>query len=129
MAKRFFFICAGVLMLAIAYQFGVDSARADWDTSVPGAIVGGDHFYWYTSAGDAWSVSQSGWTRSSEGDLPVPSSEVKFLFRDCCSGSLVTYDDVAWYWESQVWTNLGAFPGGPIGTKPSSFGSIKGAYR
>ena len=130
MAKRFMYVSVGVLFLVAAYQLGVERARADWDISVSGQIVGGDHYFWYTASGEAWYVDGSGWSRASGGDLPLPGTDVKFLYRDYSTANLVTHDDVAWFWEaSQGWTNMGPFPGGPVALDEESWGSVKAKHR
>jgi hypothetical protein len=129
MAKRFFYTSLGILCLVAAYQLGAERARADWDPAATGAVAGGDHLYWFSAAGEAWSVSSGGWQRETARDLPIPASQVQFLFMDAAEASLVTTDDVGWYWTAGSWASIGPFPGGPVSLDGASWGSVKGGYR
>jgi hypothetical protein len=64
MAKRFFFICGGLLCLALAYHLGAQSAAAQSGTGHikdirPSNDPKGDVFYVVTDADDIYAVSRS----------------------------------------------------------------------
>jgi hypothetical protein len=142
MARRFFFVCLGILCLVCAYQLGADRARADWDLTVPGQVVGGGPTnlgVWYTAAGEAWGIRVVGpqqyeWVRADGFDLPVPASEVKFLSSVENAGfiQVLTNDDVAYVlnWVAgEQWVEVGPFPGGPVPLRGDSWGGVKDRYR
>ena len=125
MAKRFMYVSIGVMCLVAAYQLGVERARAEWNASAPGQIVGGADDRWYTSAGECWYARPGGWTREATLDLPIPANEVKFFD----TVTLISTSDVAWTWGGASWTEIGPFPGGPVSQEARSWGSTKGRFR
>lgn len=137
MAKRFFFLCAGVLCLAAAYQVGTESARAEWDGSAAGSLVGGGFaaggpWIAFTSAGEAWSITPgAGWIRRVDADLPVPAAEVKFLDSNGELFILITTGDDVWQFVDNGlgWFRIDSFPGGPISLPSESWGKVKAAHR
>jgi hypothetical protein len=54
MAKKFFFVCGGILMLVLAYHFGATSATAQAPSN---PIVAGDYVAVITANGDVYSNS------------------------------------------------------------------------
>ena len=67
MAKRFFYVCAGLLMLAMSYHFGARTAVAQGAGNPVAAVVVGrsdqNYFSVTTENGDIWMwdpVSQTG---------------------------------------------------------------------
>lgn len=61
MAKRFMFVCLGVLALALAYHLGASSAVSDpIPGEVPIAIAGTASDLWVLT--DAWNIYQGQWT-------------------------------------------------------------------
>ena len=86
MAKRFFYICAGLLCLALAYHLGARNATAQSGVGAGGHIkdirpandAKGDVFYVVTDADDIYAISRStaaseargtGWQRFRLGNL------------------------------------------------------------
>ena len=62
-ARAFFFVCAGILCLALAYHFGARSAGAQVGSTIVGFAVGGpgaQHQYVITSSGDVWYQNTNG---------------------------------------------------------------------
>lgn len=60
MAKRFFYVCAGILLLALAYHLGAQSATAQAGAQVPGFAVNGGYCYVLTPSGDGYARQQDG---------------------------------------------------------------------
>ncbi len=55
MAKKFFYVCAGLLMLAFAYHLGVRNAQAQVAGEIIAAHeVSGDHIFVLLANGDAF---------------------------------------------------------------------------
>ena len=134
-AKKFFYVCAGLFLLAAAYHLGAQSAKADWDETLTGPIVGGDGWKFYTRSGEAWEVQREGppWHRTPAYDLPVPASDVKLVTLDYSGqGRLVTKSGDAWvhdYGESCSWVYVGPFPGGSVQVESKSWSGVKDAFR
>ncbi len=140
MARRFFYVSLGILCLTATYQLGAERAGAEWDGGSPGDIIGGAFaqggaWIGFTSAGEAWSVTPAvGWIRQFDFDLPVSSSEVKFLDSNGEIFVLITVSDVAWEYVAGVgWFEVGPFPGGVVGLQEaleaSTWGRVKGRWR
>lgn len=134
MARRFFFVSAGIFLLAGAYHLGVRTARADWDLSSAGDLVGFatpgfGEAHVVTREGKMWQVTYHEWTQwtDPEADLPVPTAMVKFFG----PGVLITKDEVAWVYAGTGigWISKGPFPGSPVPVDGRSFGSIKAQHR
>jgi len=55
MARKFFYVCAGLFLLALSYHFGATSAEAQAPVSSVAAAAGGAIGTWvFTSNGDAY---------------------------------------------------------------------------
>jgi hypothetical protein len=55
MARKFFYVCAGMLMLALSYHFGASTATAQAPANQVAAAAGGTIGTWvFTSNGDAY---------------------------------------------------------------------------
>ena len=62
-ARAFFFVCAGIFLLALAYHLGARSAGAQSGSDIIGFAVGGpsaQHQYAVTPAGDVWYQNTNG---------------------------------------------------------------------
>ena len=55
MAKRFFYVAAGVFLLACAYQLGARRAEADWGNTGLVVAVGSDEPYVRNATATQWS--------------------------------------------------------------------------
>ncbi len=54
-ARAFFFVCAGVFLLALAYHLGATSAQAQYGATVTGfAVTSGPYGYVMTPNGDVY---------------------------------------------------------------------------
>jgi hypothetical protein len=59
-AKRFFYVCAGILMLAVSYHFGATSATAQAGSNVTGITYSGaGSMFVLTGNGDLYSNSDA----------------------------------------------------------------------
>ena len=110
--KAFFFICAGILMLLVAIRHGVDTARADFDPTADGPIVGVAGVVILTDESEAWTVHPytDEWIRVPGEDPPV--SEMLFFADDV----IVSTNGDVWFWRGE-WINFGS---PPIGTPASA---------
>jgi hypothetical protein len=129
MARRLFHLSLSLLCLVAAYQLGAERARAEWNGTASGSVIGGfsngSTAFWYTGSGEAWSLNAGvGWERVAEWDLPVPFSEVKFMDEH----AIITTADEGWLLVSNTWQSFGQFPGGPVPLQKEPWGKIKGRY-
>lgn len=127
MAKRFFYVAAGVFLLVAAYQLGAQRAMADWGGT--GLVAGIGHGVVWNALGDAYTPDLYVWNRQPPLDLPVPASDVRLIDGDGGSLLLVTTSDAVFWYTNSQWYAMPAVPGGPISVEGRSFGKTKGAYR
>ena len=136
MGKQFLYVSLGILFLAIAYGVIAGSARADWNPSASGCIVGffnanevGSTYGVFSDSGECWLFRPLGgtWERSPMYDLPLPVSEISLLGCDL----LVTHSDDVWRYDttSLEWTPASPFPGCPSSAaEVTTWGRIKAKY-
>lgn len=137
MIPRFLMAAVAVFLLTAAYQLGTETATAEWNAGSLGQIIGGTFaeggpWIAFTAGGEAWSITpNAGWIRRPDFDLPVPSSEVKFLDSDGGLFILITTEDAPWQCMDNGlgWYPLDAFPGGPVALDRESWGKVKAEYR
>jgi hypothetical protein len=99
MAKRFFYVCGGILMLALAYHFGATSARAQ---------AGSTGF-------TGMSVTNDGWVY-----VMTPNADV---YRRLVAGAGVWQSGNPSTLVGNFWD------GGATSAQPTSFGALKAKYR
>jgi hypothetical protein len=85
MAKKFFYVCAGILMLALSYHFGASSAGAQASgSSIVAAFVGDvqsePYYAWaFTASGDVYGWRDGSWhLHSSVLAGPTPAQPTSF---------------------------------------------------
>jgi hypothetical protein len=126
LAKRFLYVSAGILCLALAYHFGSGSATAQGPSAVRRL---GDS--WFQSGGAVYraegsSCETSGWVL--ELDLPpVPPSALISYDREVA----VTETGEGWVKCPVIdgtWQSIGAIPGATV-TERTSWGNVKARYR
>lgn len=83
MAKRFFFVSAGILCLALAYHFGAESATAQAPSNPVVAANNGN--YVFTANGDVYrpvtgppDASSWVWAGNVFGGQPIPAQQETF---------------------------------------------------
>lgn len=131
MAKKFFYVCAGLLMLALSYHFGASAARAQMQGTL-----------WYANRQDQYVAVLTGrtirWMRTDEaqsGELPpVPGSGeiVQFSVGNLCNGvadgQAILADGSVWVVHpcSTTWEPVGNLLSGvPTSTQQRSWGDLK----
>lgn len=141
MAKKSFYVCAGLLCLALAYHFGAASATAQSGATMQGAsfsatpgsslsttfVVNRTLYTSYNIGGGGhWQIPAM---PSSSGPIPgtspiVATENTIGVFALLDNGDM--YRDVATSWEYEG-NLLGV--GGPTPAKAESFGQLKVKYR
>jgi hypothetical protein len=135
MAKKFMFVCIGLLALTVAFLLGAQFGRAGYVDHSTTGIVSTYGDMWTQTAlflmdnGQVWSCDALGhWVL--RGDYPcsppIPVSQIKFWNYY----SVVTENNDVWTWNSglNTWANAGPPPGG-VATQPSTWGSIKAQFK
>lgn len=110
-AKRFFYVCAGILMLAIAYHFGASRAGAQSPGQFAGIAVNSGYFSTVaiTSTGDMYATANH--------VIKGPDGQPRWS--DGVSGSPTT----------PTWNYMGSVLGGPIQVEGTSITDVKKKFR
>jgi hypothetical protein len=122
LAKRFFFVCAGILCLALAYHFGATSAGAQgttWRVVGDNLVVSGNALY--LRDGNGWTPVDTG---------PVPPSQVVSGWWGGGLQGLSTDSGEGWVYfnNGSGRHDIGLIPGATP-TSRVSFGQLKARYR
>lgn len=146
MARPFFYVCAGILMLTTAFTTGAMIASADWvPGQVPnvlsfggGTVLGSDWTMWElrvdTSPGGSqvtrWvDLNASGNAVSANVPPPVPLQDIVVADRNSC---LARTGDV-WIWGgdlTRAWLNGGPVPpAATVAAAPMTWSRVKQGYR
>ena len=64
MARKFFFVCAGMFLLALSYYFGASTATAQQGTPVVGFTESGFTFFVLTPNGDVYRREYDPWSNA-----------------------------------------------------------------
>ena len=124
MAKKFMYVCLGILALAGAYHLGAQYGRASIvDHTMTGVIAHNDLGVLLDN-GEVWySPSAGTWTLRTDLALPVPLAEVKFWQL----GHLITNANELWVFTGSEWQYRGS-PPGVSATQTSTWGEIKAEF-
>ena len=133
MARKFFYVCAGILMLALSYHFGATAATAQavgvdgpaiaWvDNSIDGPIrvsgVVNRIFYVLRNSGASVSIPD-----------PIPGTARVIASDPACTAVLLENGDVYSRSGGPGWTLMGnLYGGGPVPALHESWGSLKARY-
>ena len=131
MAKRFMYVCLGILALAVAFHLGAQYGHADYvhhhDTVIIGMTLGGDYLL---DNGELWTWNSSqGLQLHVDTDLlassGVPVSQIKFIES---GDTFITTNDELWHYDYLGWHNCGSPPAGPVATEPTTWSRIKAEF-
>ena len=123
-AKAFFYICAGLFLLALGYHLGANTASAQSSllrtTPLATVFVGSRAF--------VLSADNHGWVEVTNQLPPVdPSTLLEF---SAANNTAVTNAGEGWYnYPATGWTSLGFVPGGGTPTTQKSWGQVKVDHR
>ena len=132
MAKKFMFVCVGLLALTVAFLLGAQFGRAEYvDHTTTGLIAacaeGPGGFFALGENGGLYEFMgrDRQWYDYGQ-SLPVPASEVKFFVSYNC---FISVRNEAWYRDglAEPWLNLGG-PPGLTSTQSATWGSIKAQF-
>jgi len=126
MAKRFFYVCAGLLCIALAYHAGARTATAQVGGGIDGAAFG----TWNTCAVGRTFYYQIGGLFVPE---PIPGTDRVIATGGSPAKVMLENGDVYVYPGTPAgggpWEYAGNMIGAPIPVEQSSFGSLKARYR
>jgi len=126
MAKRFMYVCLGILALAAAFHIGAQYGQAGYiDPSATGLKIlqGGIVLL---DSGEAYEVGTHGdpWLPRPDYTPPIPVSEIRYWG----GYFLSTYSNEVWHREGDgIWYNYGT-PPGLVATQSTTWGGIKARF-
>lgn len=129
MLKNFFYACAAILCLVLAYHFGATNAQGQSSLGIPRwvGLGGGSREPFIATDVAIWNYDY-GWrtlAQSSHPEPPVPVSQVLFY----SPNSVITTSGEAFDWVSGTWVSRGFIPGGPTSATQQTWGQLKAKYR
>lgn len=134
-AERFFYVAAGMFLLALAYHLGADGARADVRpglSNMPAfSARATSNAYALRSDGTVWEWQGGvGWMNQGYEaltPLPVPLEEVQYFDYPW----LVSTSGATWWANTTLgWQDRGVFPlSTPVTIHGKSMSAVKGTYR
>ena len=131
MAKRFFFVCAGLLCLALSFHLGQVTAQAQSGATIEGGNIGfvqAGSFPRATGCVDRifrW-MGENGALHE---DLPVPVPGTQRIIATDPFGT-VLLENGDWYkWGADSWVLIGNLSGGPTPAQRKTWGAMKFRYR
>jgi hypothetical protein len=130
MAKKFMYVCLGILALSVAFHLGAEYGSASIvDHAATGVIAHSSQFV-LLDTGEVWRCEDDPfgtWTQYVECTPPVAVSQIKFWG----PYAVVTQSNEVWiYFESgphSGWNSFGT-PPGSVSTQPATWGQIKADF-
>lgn len=123
--KKFFYACAAILCLTMAFHFGATSAQGQASFSLRQLGLGeGGNGIFVECNGDVFALRPGGWSVVT--NLPAPPTELSF-FNGSYAVSRTGHGYVTW--GNGVWNDLGVVPCSPTSTTQTTFGAVKERYR
>ena len=130
LAKRFFYVCAGILCLALAYHLGAVSATAQSGASVEGASIESFQLNAFPRAtacvNRLWRwMEENGAPRVNL--VPVPGTE-RIVATDPYGSVMLENGDWLQF-DGSSWVLVGNLVGAPTPASQGTWGSLKTRYR
>jgi hypothetical protein len=130
MARKFMYVCFGILALVVAFHMGARYGNASIvDHSATGVIAStGQTMLLDTGEVWRWESDVYGWQHHSYLDPPIPVSQIKFW----TSGILLSTSDDLWVYDQpshpSEWHNYGRPGTGGVSTQSTTWGEIKAEF-
>ncbi len=130
LARRFFYVCAGLLCLALAFHFGQVAALAQVGATIEGASIESTQSPTFPRA---TACVNRFWTWMGENGIlnptsvPVPGS-LRILATDPY-GTVVLENGDWLRFDGASWVLIGNLVGGATGTQSGTLGQLKAPYR
>ena len=132
MSKKFFYVCAGIFLLALSFHLGAASALGQSGRRL--LRGGATYACGVDDSGTIWAVQQNGLCPSGPIQPPKPGTIVDvaiYATNGCDFEGVVLYEDGDVYrYDSGTWTlTANVFAGGPTAAHSSTWGQVKDRYR
>jgi len=135
MAKKFFYVCAGLFLLALTYQLGARIAAAQAPSNPVAAMSGTYPNQWVVTAnGNVYYWSGSCWRQPDCRNVfgtPNASNPVVAMSGEYPNQWVVTANGDVYYWSGSCWTQPSCRNvfGTPTASTPTTWGQVKSTYR
>jgi hypothetical protein len=129
MAKKFMYVCLGILALTAAFHLGARYGQAGYvDHSTTGIVAAevrsdGD-VYVLLDCGEVWEWNRGNQEWSQHVSAPIPVSEIKFWHQL----GVIDTNNQLWEEVGGQWFNRGTPPIGASSTHPTTWGRIKAEF-
>ena len=131
-AKKFFYICAGLFLLALSFQMGVRVATAQ-----TGSAIDGGAFAWVTGLASGWRFSgvegrsfhamEPGGRRYDPSE-PIPGT-ARIIATDPAGFSVMLENGDVYQYGGSGWNSVGNLLGGAISVERHTLGQLKARFR
>jgi hypothetical protein len=132
-AKRFFYACAGVFLLALSYEVGANHASAQ-----TGGVIEGAAIDWVTGLPAGWRCSgvegrmfhalEPVGGRRYDPPEPIPGT-AEIVATDPAGFAVMLADGSVYQYNNPGWTFEGSLLGGTTPAHSESWGEVKARYR
>lgn len=129
-AKSFFYVCAGLFLLALGYHLGAKNATAQGQV-IEGASIDAFEVGTFPRASAcmgrllSW-MGENGALHTTP--VPVPGSQ-RIIATDPHFGTVMLENGDWLKFDGQSWVLMGNLAGGPTPARQESFGAVKARYR
>lgn len=132
MAKRFFYVCAGLFLLALSYHLGAHNVTAQ-SSAIQGGMVGFESQGFSGASGRLVHVMNSGGAAGRIG-APVPGDAaiIATSFRgdvENPQGFVLLENEDAYLSSGAAWLFVGNLFDAPTASRSESWGKVKDRYR
>ena len=130
MGKGFFYVCAGVLLLALSYHVGARSATAQSGVLIEGASIESFQLNSFPRATACvnrffhW-MGENGALQT----LPTPVPGTQRIVATDPYGTVMLENGDWLKFDGNAWVLVGNLVGGPTATRTETWGSVKAHYR
>ena len=130
MARKFMYVCLGILALVLAFHLGARYGRADTivDHTMTGVVAASLYLYGDSNllleSGEVWHWNEGNQEWGSSVPPPVPVPQIKFW----SEAVVIDTDNQVWVHSGGQWFNRGAPPGGGTLTHSTTWGRIKAGF-
>jgi len=94
MAKKFFYVCAGLFLLAVSYQLGADRVAAQVGTNGVGFAAWGNYVYVMTASGEVYARNTYPQTSPGAMDASPPAVDLGNFWGGATASTLQSWGQV-----------------------------------
>ena len=127
-ARTFFYVCAGLFLLALSYHLGARSATAQAGGSIQVAELADYYRGSFAAVVDRTIYRLAGGAGGPSPSVPIPGTSPVIAVNGPDPEAMLANGD-CYVWSQNEWVPVGNVLGGPTPALRESFGSMKSRYR